>query len=34
MTFKRIRVPGEETIDVADTIKRARRELARARLKS
>ncbi len=23
MTFKRIRVPGEETIDVADTIKRA-----------
>jgi hypothetical protein len=23
MVFKRIRVPGEETIDVADTIKRA-----------
>jgi len=22
MTFKRIRVPGEETIDVAETIKR------------
>ena len=23
MTFKRIRVPGEETIDVAETIKRS-----------